>query len=190
MTSQDDKRPAAIGLVLPFALEHWLKQPVRATIILVGFLGATVADLFMPVYSGRLVDALTSVPSDQAARHAALIAFAGILALGLLSIMLRFTGLRAIVPFTLQTMSDVARGAFFAREQGQTHLLDDAICGYPGGEQRATSADQAGREVFVSGHDAPDPRDPAPPHREHEAHSLVLWRKRVREGEQTDYETA
>ncbi|MEY9161108.1 hypothetical protein ABIG04_009418 [Bradyrhizobium japonicum] len=65
MTSQDDKRPAAIGLVLPFALEHWLKQPVRAAIILVGFLGATVADLLMPVYSGRLVDALTSGPPTK-----------------------------------------------------------------------------------------------------------------------------
>ncbi|MDA9463084.1 ABC transporter ATP-binding protein [Bradyrhizobium sp. CCBAU 53415] len=129
MTSQDDKRPAAIGLVLPFALEHWLKQPVRATIILVGFLGATVADLFMPVYSGRLVDALTSVPSDQAARHAALIAFAGILALGLLSIILRFTGLQAIVPFTLTTMSDVARGAFMRVQRFSTDWHANSFAG-------------------------------------------------------------
>ncbi|MEY9882539.1 ABC transporter ATP-binding protein [Bradyrhizobium sp. USDA 329] len=129
MTSQDDKRPAAIGLVLPFALEHWLKQPVRAAIILVGFLGATVADLFMPVYSGRLVDALTSGPSDQAARHAALIAFAGILALGLLSIMLRFTGLQAIVPFTLKTMSDVARGAFMRVQRFSTDWHANSFAG-------------------------------------------------------------
>ncbi|UQD74450.1 ABC transporter ATP-binding protein/permease [Bradyrhizobium japonicum] len=129
MTSQDDKRPAAIGLVLPFALEHWLKQPVRAAIILVGFLGATVADLFMPVYSGRLVDALTSGPSDQAAPHAALIAFAGILALGLLSIMLRFTGLQAIVPFTLKTMSDVARGAFMRVQRFSTDWHANSFAG-------------------------------------------------------------
>ncbi|MFK4719130.1 ATP-binding cassette subfamily B protein [Bradyrhizobium niftali] len=129
MTSQDDKRPAAIGLVLPFALEHWLKQPVRATIILVGFLGATVADLFMPVYSGRLVDALTSVPSDQAARHAALMAFAAILALGLLSIILRLTGLQAIVPFTLKTMSDVARAAFMRVQRFSTDWHANSFAG-------------------------------------------------------------
>ncbi|MCA1457296.1 ABC transporter ATP-binding protein [Bradyrhizobium sp. BRP22] len=129
MTSQDDKRAAAIGLVLPFVLEHWLKQPVRATIILVGFLGATVADLFMPVYSGRLVDALTSDPSDQAARHAALIAFVATLALGLLSIILRLTGLQAIVPFTLRTMSDVAREAFMRVQRFSTHWHANSFAG-------------------------------------------------------------
>ncbi|WP_271519516.1 ABC transporter ATP-binding protein [Bradyrhizobium sp. CCBAU 53380] len=129
MISQDDKRPAALGLVLPFALEHWLKQPVRATVVLVGFLGATIADLFMPVYSGRLVDALTSVPSDQAARHAALIAFAVTLALGLLSVILRFTGLQAIVPFTLKTMSDVARAGFMRVQRFSTDWHANSFAG-------------------------------------------------------------
>ncbi len=129
MTGQDDKPPAAISLVLPFALEHWLKQPIRATIILVGFLGATVADLFMPVYSGRLVDALTSGPSDQAARHAALIAFVATLALGLLSIILRFAGLQAIVPFTLKTMSDVAREAFMRVQRFSTDWHANSFAG-------------------------------------------------------------
>ncbi|SFI12717.1 ATP-binding cassette, subfamily B [Bradyrhizobium sp. Gha] len=129
MTSQDDKRPAAIGLVLPFALEQWLKQPVRATIVLAGFLGSTVADLFMPVYSGHLVDALASVPSDQSARNAALIAFAGTLTLGLLSIILRLTGLRAIVPLTLQTMSDVARGGFMRVQRFSTDWQGNSFAG-------------------------------------------------------------
>ena len=34
-------------------------QPVRAATVAGGLLGATVADLFMPLFSGRLVDALT-----------------------------------------------------------------------------------------------------------------------------------
>ncbi len=41
-----------------------------------GLLGATVADLFMPVFSGHLVDAMTSGGSDPAASHAAIAAFA------------------------------------------------------------------------------------------------------------------
>jgi hypothetical protein len=74
-------------------------------------LGATAADLFMPLFSGRLIDALTSGASDPAARRAALAAFGGIVALGLASMILRLTGLQAIVPFTLKIMSDVARDA-------------------------------------------------------------------------------
>ncbi|MFG3594729.1 ABC transporter ATP-binding protein [Bradyrhizobium sp. RDI18] len=129
MTVQDDKRPAAIGVVIPFVFRHWLKQPVRVAIVLVGFLGATVADLFMPVYSGHLADALTSGPSDQAARHAVFVAFGGILVLGLLSTILRFTGLQAIVPFTLKTKSDVAREAFMRVQRFSTDWHANSFAG-------------------------------------------------------------
>ena len=60
MTSLKDKRPAAIRVVIPFVFRHWLQQPGRAAIVTGGLLGATAADLFMPIFSGRLVDALTS----------------------------------------------------------------------------------------------------------------------------------
>ena len=112
MTSQINKRPAAIRVVLPFVFRHWLGQPVGAAIVAGGLLGATVADLFMPVFSGHLVDAMTSGASDPAARHAALMAFGAIVALGLVSMILRLIGLQAIVPFTLRIMSDVSRDAF------------------------------------------------------------------------------
>ena len=60
MTTQTTKRPAAIRIVLPFVFRHWLEQPFRASAVTAGFLGATAADLFMPVFSGHLVDALTA----------------------------------------------------------------------------------------------------------------------------------
>ena len=105
-------KPAAIRAVMPFVFRHWLKQPVLTLTVAFGLLGATVADLFMPIYSGHLVDALTRGADDADARQAALVAFGAIVALGLLSIMLRIIGLQAIVPFTLKVMSDVAREAF------------------------------------------------------------------------------
>ena len=108
MTAQTNKRPAAIRLVIPFVFRHWLEQPARAAIVAGGFLGATMADLFMPVFSGHLVDALTLGASDPAARRAAFTAFGGIVALGLISMILRLTGLQAIVPFTLKIMSEVS----------------------------------------------------------------------------------
>ncbi|WP_407176553.1 ABC transporter ATP-binding protein [Bradyrhizobium sp. STM 3562] len=106
------QKPAAIRVVMPFVFRHWLKQPVMTAIIAFGLLGATVADLFMPLYSGHLVDALTKGAQDASARHDALIAFVAIVALGFTSIVLRMVGLQAIVPFTLRIMSDVARDAF------------------------------------------------------------------------------
>src|SRR3984957_14707087 len=103
MSAQIDKqRPAAIRMVLPFAFRHWLNQPLLAAATAGGFIGATIADLFMPVFSGRLVDAMTLGAADPAARHAALMAFAAIVLLGLVSMIVRLLGFRTIVPFTLR----------------------------------------------------------------------------------------
>src|SRR5207302_565914 len=115
MTAQNN-RPTAIRVVLPFAFRHWLNQPAVALAVAGGLLGATVADLFMPVFSGHLVDALTSGAADPAARGAAWSAFGAIVALGFASMILRLAGLQALGPLTLRIMSDVARDAL-ARSQ-------------------------------------------------------------------------
>ncbi|MCP3380176.1 ABC transporter ATP-binding protein/permease [Bradyrhizobium sp. CCGUVB4N] len=129
MTVLADKRPIAIRAVLPFVFRHWLHQPYRAAVVLVGFLGSTVADLFMPVYSGHLVDALTLGPHNQSARDAALAAFGGIVALGLVSMILRLIGLHAIAPFTLQTMADVARDTFTRVQRFSTDWHANSFAG-------------------------------------------------------------
>jgi ATP-binding cassette subfamily B protein len=129
MTAQLNKRPAAIHVVLPFVFRHWLNQPVGAAVVAGGLLGATVADLFMPVFSGHLVDAMTSGASDPAARRAAFIAFGAIVALGLLSMILRLIGLQAIVPFTLRIMSDVSRDAFMRVQRFSTDWHANSFAG-------------------------------------------------------------
>src|SRR5260370_24203007 len=129
MTVQIDKLPTAIRVVIPLVFRHWLEQPGRASLVAGGLLGATAADLFMPLFSGRLVDALTLGASDPAARHAALAAFGGIVALGLLSMILRLTGLQAIVPFTLKIMSDVARDAFMRVQRFSTDWHANSFAG-------------------------------------------------------------
>ena len=123
------KRPAAIRMVLPFVFRHWLNQPGRGLIVAGGLLGATVADLFMPVFSGHLVDALTRGSSDPDARHAALVAFGAIVALGAASVVLRLIGLQAIVPFTLKIMSDVAQGAFTRVQRFSTDWHANSFAG-------------------------------------------------------------
>src|SRR6266566_6734971 len=128
MTAQD-KRPAAIRVVIPFVFRHWLNQPGMTLIVAFGLLGATVADLFMPIFSGHLVDALTHGAEDVDARQAAIWAFAAIVALGFTSIVLRMIGLQAIVPFTLRIMSDVARDAFMRVQRFSTDWHANSFAG-------------------------------------------------------------
>jgi ATP-binding cassette subfamily B protein len=129
MTAPIKQRPAAMRVVIPFVFRHWLNQPAVALTVGGSLLGATVADLFMPVFSGHLVDALTRGAADPAARRAALSAFGAIVALGLLSMILRQTGLRAIVPFTLRIMSDVAREAFMRLQRFSTDWHANSFAG-------------------------------------------------------------
>ena len=129
MIADAKKRPAAIRVVIPFVFRHWLNRPMAAVVVASGFLGATVADLFMPVFSGHLVDALTSGSAAPVARHDAFVAFGGIVALGLLSVALRIIGLQAIVPFTLRIMSDVARDAFARVQRFSTDWHANSFAG-------------------------------------------------------------
>jgi ATP-binding cassette, subfamily B, bacterial len=128
-TTRPHKRPAAIRVVLAFVFRHWLNQPAVAATVVGGLLSATVADLFMPVFSGHLVDAMTSGAENPAARHAALVAFGSIVALGLASVILRLVGLQAIVPFTLRIMSDVSRDAFMRVQRFSTDWHANSFAG-------------------------------------------------------------
>ena len=129
MNNPTGKRPAAIRMVLPFVFRHWLKQPAVAATVACGLLGATVADLFMPVFSGRLVDAMTAGATDIAARHRALLAFGSIVALGLASVILRAVGMRALIQFTMRIMSDLARDAFTKVQRFSTDWHANAFAG-------------------------------------------------------------
>ena len=129
MTQSRTKMPA-ISAVLRFVFRHWRNQPVRSAIVCAGLIGATVADVFMPLFAGRLVDAVALGATDpSAAQRGALIAFGAIVVLGLVAILLRFAGLQAIVPFTLRIMSDVARDAFLRVQRFSTDWHANSFAG-------------------------------------------------------------
>src|SRR3954468_8939703 len=128
-TTANNQRPAALRVVMPFLFRHWLEQPAGVAMVSASLLGAPVADLFMPVFSGRLVDALTAGASDPAARRAATMAFAAFVMLGLTSVILRLIGLWSIVPFTLRIMSEVARAAFARVQRFSTDWHANSFAG-------------------------------------------------------------
>lgn len=124
------KQIPAIRAVLPFVFRHWRNQPVRLSVVAGGLIGATAADVFMPLFAGRLVDAVALAATDQAAAYrAAFVAFGAIVALGFAAMLLRFIGLQAIVPFTLRIMSDVAQNAFLRIQRFSTDWHANSFAG-------------------------------------------------------------
>jgi ATP-binding cassette subfamily B protein len=129
MTQLRKQRAAAFRTVLPFVFRHWLKQPLRVSGVCAALAVSTLADVFMPFYAGRLVDAVASSGIDHAGRDAALVAFIAIIALGALSVMLRHVGFQSIVALTLRIMSDVARDAFWRVQRFSTDWHANSFSG-------------------------------------------------------------
>jgi ATP-binding cassette, subfamily B, bacterial len=107
--------------VLGFTWRHWQRQPRLVAGIAAAMIGATVADVLMPVFAGRLVDAVGLIDADRdAARRAALAALAAILALGVVMIVMRFLTFRGIIGLTLRIMAAIAQEAFWRVQRFST----------------------------------------------------------------------
>jgi ATP-binding cassette, subfamily B, bacterial len=128
MTELFKRRPVAIRTVLPFVFTHWMRQPWLVAGIGLSMLGATMADIFMPLFAGRLVDAVTTGVSDGS-RRAAFIAFGSIIALGLVHLLMRQLAFSAIIPFTLKMMSDIASEAFHRVQRFSTDWHANTFAG-------------------------------------------------------------
>ncbi|MFL6427054.1 MAG: ABC transporter ATP-binding protein [Acidobacteriaceae bacterium] len=111
--------------VLAFLFRHWRQEAWLVTSIAAAMLTATVADLFMPVFAGRLVDAVSihaahaQYPKVQAL-HAALWALGSMAALGAVLVAGRYFALVAIIHLTLRLMSRFARDAFWRVQRFST----------------------------------------------------------------------
>jgi ATP-binding cassette subfamily B protein len=103
-----------IAEVLVFLFGHWKREWKTVLSIAVLMIAATVADLFMPVYSGRLVDAIVK---GGAAReqgfHDALRSVTAMALLGLAVIAGRQLGFKGICRLTTRIMTRMAADAFW-----------------------------------------------------------------------------
>src|SRR6478752_9232992 len=96
--------------VLGFTFRHWARRPGPVLGVAGAMMAATAADLFMPLYAGRLVDAVAG--EGASALDAALWALGAMLALGAVSVLFRHLGFIGITGMTLRTMSETAQEAF------------------------------------------------------------------------------
>lgn len=92
----------ALRNVLAFTCRHWARRWPMAAGIGAAIVLATLTEIFLPLYAGRLIDALTAGKSEAPAALEAFIMMAG---LGLVMVLLRHLAWWGVVPLTLGMMS-------------------------------------------------------------------------------------
>jgi ATP-binding cassette subfamily B protein len=107
--------------VLAFLLRHWRREAWLVAGVAVSMMTATVADLFMPVFAGRMVDAIAiHAGTHREALHAALTALATMLLLGAVLVAGRHLSLMGISRLTIRLMTRVAGDAFYTVQRFST----------------------------------------------------------------------
>ena len=106
--NRSSARPMAA--VLKFLLRHWLGHGVLVSVVAAAMFAATLTDVFLPIYAGNLVTAVSDAAGERAAAlHNAVIAIAIMACLGLFQTVLRYVVFRNIVTLTLHNMREAAR---------------------------------------------------------------------------------
>jgi ATP-binding cassette subfamily B protein len=107
------RRAAPFRNVLGFAFGHWRRQPGMLAYVVGAILLSTLADVLVPVYAGKLIDAISSQTLDRAAAlHAAMVALGVMIGLGALMVLFRHLAFYGVVRMTLRMMSDAAQESF------------------------------------------------------------------------------
>ena len=100
-----------MGAVLLFLFRAWAQHGWIVALIAVAMVGATLTDVFLPVYAGNLVTFISSGARNQAL-HRAIATLAVMAALGVSQSLLRYVVFRGIVRLTLANMAEAAQDAF------------------------------------------------------------------------------
>jgi ATP-binding cassette, subfamily B, bacterial len=107
--------------VLAFLFRHWRREAVVVWGIALCMTAATIADLLLPVFSGRLVDAIAAHSGVRSqALHRAVEAIAIMAGLGVGLMVMRYAALLGIIRLTLRLMSRIAGDAFWRVQRFST----------------------------------------------------------------------
>jgi ATP-binding cassette subfamily B protein len=131
MTTENRKSGrAAMRAVLAYIAAHWRRRKLLVGRIAGAMLLATLADVFIPFFSGRLVDALLL---DDATRDVALSnalnAFGIMIALGVAMVALRHIGWMGVLPLSLGMMQDIAQETFARVQRFSTDWHANSFAG-------------------------------------------------------------
>jgi ATP-binding cassette subfamily B protein len=126
MTAVSSRGSAALKKVLSFTFAHWGRRRLLVCGVGLAMSLATLTEVAMPLYAGRLVDA---VAQGRDAMPAALQAFAVMAGLGFTMFCLRHLAWWTIVPLTLRMMRDVARDAFHRVQRLSTDWHANSFAG-------------------------------------------------------------
>ncbi len=127
MTDDDEDtfpRASVLRKVLAFTFRLWARAPLLAAACASAMLLATLTEVFVPLYAGRMIDAVGSGEAEPAWR-----AFVAIAALGGAMVVLRHLGWWAITPLTLNMMRDVTQETFARVQRLSTDWHANAFSG-------------------------------------------------------------
>src|SRR5580698_7765168 len=111
----------ALRKVLTFLFHHWWHEKWLAAWLALCMSVATAADLLMPVYAGKLVDAIgMHAAARLPALRGAVSAIAIMALLGALVTVLRYAALAGIIRLTLRLMSRFAGEVFWRVQRFST----------------------------------------------------------------------
>lgn len=124
-----DFRADAYRHVLGFVFNHWSHRKALVGFIIVLVVASTLAEVMVPVFSGRIVDAIAGGNGSATAGDGALRAFAVVVALGLTSVVLRWFIFSGIIRLTLKIMADVANNGFHKVQRFSTDWHANSFAG-------------------------------------------------------------
>lgn len=112
--------------VLVFTLRHWAERKWLVITIALAMMLATVTEVVVPVYAGRLVDALAQ---GRDSAHVALHSFLVMAGLGLVMVVLRHLAWWSVVPLTLSMMRKISQNAFHRVQRFSTDWHNNSFAG-------------------------------------------------------------
>lgn len=122
-----DFRADAFRQVLGFTFRHWAHQPKRIALIAGLVMVATLAEVLVPMFSGRIVDAISG--GQDSALNDAIRAFATVAALGVTSVVLRYFVFQGIIKLTLKMMAQVVNDGFYRVQRFSTDWHANSFAG-------------------------------------------------------------
>ncbi|MBL9033392.1 MAG: ABC transporter ATP-binding protein [Rhodospirillaceae bacterium] len=113
--TQFHERARPFRAVLGFTFGHWARHRPLVAAIIAGVLVMTMADVLLPIYAGRLIDAVAPgfAGNRDIALDEAVWALAAMIGLGLLMMVMRHLAFVGICHLTVNVMTRVAHQAFW-----------------------------------------------------------------------------